>query len=938
MKLGLARLMMLVILTLTMNLAVAAPSPSPAMAAQLKKLPKSEQLKIAKQYGFNLDDLDKKLDSASAETDEESAEAQPLTPDDRIELKEKEREKELKEKEDKNKPTRYGLNLFDASISTFAPVGNVPVPDSYVLAGDDELLLQFYGKENNEEKLKIARDGSIVVPDVGALQVGGLTFAKAKALISERVRQQKIGVDVAVSMGTLRTISVFVAGEGKFPGSYSVSALSTVTQVLFVAGGISDIGSLREISVKRAGVEVARFDMYELLLRGDSSNDIHLKHGDVIFVAPVKRLAEVAGEVQRPAIYEVKDGETIADLVSMSGGSKAGAYPRKVVIERFNAENVRTLLNIDLTKVADQKVQIANGDIVRIGQTSKRVEHVVTIAGAVVRPGQYAWSNGLRVNQLLSSLWSDLHLTVDLDYALVVREANQTGEVKVLQFNLGEAITNPASRDNLELSPRDLILVFHHADQSYMRSELDQLLYEKLLKQYPEKKLFAKTDPVLDDKLPQPFKVDVAALTNQAFAALTEKEKPKETRPGVVPEREPVQQNAEHKAYLKAQLKDILDNIYYDPAVLKLSSHLTREELLYPLMQKLRLQARFNAKTQIISVYGEVKHPGEYPLPEQGDVAQLLTAAGGLNDSAYLEKAELSRLLEQNNEQSGLRVQHKNINLIDVLQGTDTVKLQSRDRLNVFAVPDWNVERTIEISGQVRFPGTYTIQQGEKLSSVLARAGGLTKDGFARGAVFTRKAIREQETAQLAKLMQQLRSDMAAKSLSSQASNGMVSTSKPEDAIMMIAEIEKAKPVGRLVIDIEAVLAADPEFDLLVEEGDELYVPTLQTTVAVVGEVQHASSHRFKQGMSVDDYLRLAGGFRKRADDDRVYVIRADGSVFIPATNSWFAVSQSSLLPGDTIVVPLDTDYNTNLSLWTQVTSIISQSVVALAAINNLNN
>lgn len=188
---------------------------------------------------------------------------------------------------------------------------------------------------------------------------------------------------------------------------------------------------------------------------------------------------------------------------------------------------------------------------------------------------------------------------------------------------------------------------------------------------------------------------------------------------------------------------------------------------------------------------------------------------------------------------------------------------------------------------------------------------------------------------QLSKLMQQLRSDIAAKNLSAE-SEGM--QTKPEDAIMMIAEIEKAKPIGRLVIDLEQVLKADPEFDLLVEEGDELYVPYHQTTVAVVGEVQHASSHRFKAGMSVQDYLQLAGGFRKRADDERVYVIRADGSVFVPDGNAWFSVSSSTLQPGDTIVVPLDTDYSSSLSLWSKVTTIISQSIVALAAINNVSN
>ncbi|OBP15346.1 hypothetical protein A5320_08260 [Rheinheimera sp. SA_1] len=928
--LDLVKKLMLVLVLLGFTVPSYAATPSPAMIAQLKKLPKSEQMKIAKQYGFDLNQLDDKANGIKDEITPEQELPDQLEP-----ANKSDDEKEEKEEKDPTIPVRYGLSLFDSSISTFAPVGNIPVPDSYLLGADDELLIQIFGKENAEEKLVINRDGSIQIPGYNPIQIAGLSFAKAKSLIIDRVSKQNIGVDVAVSMGKLRTITVFIAGEAKFPGSYTVSALATLTQTLFVAGGVSDIGSLREISVKRAGQEVAAFDLYKLLLKGDSTADIHLKHGDVVFIPAIKSMAEVNGEVQRPALYELKSGETVADLVEMAGGSKAGAFPRNVVIERFNEQNVRSLLNLDLTKTADRQASVRNGDVLRIGQTSKRVEHLVTVAGAAVRPGQYAWVPGIRVNDILRSLWSDLHLTVDLDYALIVREKSELGDLQVIQFNLGRAITEHGSTDNIELSTRDLILVFHHGEESYNRPELDKLLYSRLIKQYPEKKLFAKVEPIFDDKLPQPFLVDVSALTSQAFAAVSEKLPVAVNRPGVLVEKTKEPQNSAHKAYLKFLMQDLLNNVFNDAEALKLSVHLTRTELLFPLLQRLKQQARFNAATQIAAVFGEVKLPGEYPLPVNGSVTDLLIAAGGLNDSAYLERAELTRSVNQKDDQSGVRVQHINVNLLDALQGSSEVKLSSRDRLTVFAVPDWNIERTITISGQVKFPGTYTIQQGEKLSQVLARAGGLTNDAFANGSVFTREQIREQETMQLNKLMQQLRSDIAAKNLSAESDTAQT---KPEDAIVMISEIEKAKPIGRLVIDLPSVLVGDPEYDLLVEEGDELYVPSNQTTVAVVGEVQHASSHRFRNGMTVHDYLQLAGGFRKRADDERVYVIRADGSVFVPNQSSWFEVSNQSLQAGDTIVVPLDTDYTTSLSLWSKVTTIISQSIVALAAINNTVN
>ncbi len=928
--LDLVKKLIVVLVVLGFSTPSYAATPSPAMIAQLKKLPKSEQMKIAKQYGFDLNQLNDKSSNDKLDTTPEQDLPDQLEPANKLDD-----ENEKKEERDPTLPVRYGLSLFDSSISTFAPVGNIPVPDSYLLGADDELLVQIFGKENAEEKLTVNRDGSIQIPSYAPIQIAGLTFAKAKSLIADRISKQNIGVEVAVSMGKLRTINVFLAGEAKFPGSYTVSALATLTQTLFVAGGVSDIGSLREISVKRAGKDVASFDLYRLLLKGDSTADIHLQHGDVVFIPAVHSMAEVSGEVNRPALYELKSGDTVADLVDMAGGSKAGAFPRNVVVERFNDKNVRSLLNLDLSKSIDQQAKVRNGDVLRIGKTSKRVEHLVTVAGAAVRPGQYAWTSGIRVNSILNSLWSDLHLTVDLDYALIVREKSELGDLQVIQFNLGRAITEPNSADNLELAARDLILVFHHGEESFNRPELDKYLYTKLTKQYTEKQLFAKVEPVFDDKLPQPFVVDVAALSSQAFAAVAEKAPVVSNRPGVVAEKIREPQNASHKAYLKFLMQDLLNNVFYDADALKLSVHLTRTELLYPLLQRLKQQARFNAATQIAAVFGEVKLPGEYPLPINGHVSQLLIAAGGLNDSAYLERAELTRSISQKDTQSGVRVQHINVNLDEALKGNAEIKLASRDRLTVFAVPDWNIERTITVSGQVKFPGTYTIQQGEKLSQVLARAGGLTADAFANGSLFTRAQIREQETMQLNKLMQQLRSDIAAKNLSADSDSAQT---KPEDAIMMISEIEKAKPIGRLVIDLPSVLKADPEYDLLVEEGDELYVPSNQTTVTVVGEVQHASSHRFRSGMSVNNYLQLAGGFRKRADDERVYVIRADGSVFVPNQSSWFEVSNESLQAGDTIVVPLDTDYTTSLSLWTKVTAIISQSVVALAAVNNLTN
>ncbi|MDP5190716.1 SLBB domain-containing protein, partial [Rheinheimera baltica] len=239
--------------------------------------------------------------------------------------------------------------------------------------------------------------------------------------------------------------------------------------------------------------------------------------------------------------------------------------------------------------------------------------------------------------------------------------------------------------------------------------------------------------------------------------------------------------------------------------------------------------------------------------------------------------------------------------------------------------------RIVEIRGEVSFPGRYPVRNGETLSSVIARAGGLNNGAFIEGAVFTREMIKEREKLQMNKLAEQLKADVATRALSAEKS-----LVNPADAIAMVNELQKQEPVGRFVVDLPAIVSGNDSADLEVEHGDILYVPRKNTAITVVGEVQHASSHRFKDGMSLEYYLEQAGGFRKRADESGIYVIRADGSVMLPSSNRWFAVTSEQLTPGDTIVVPLDTEYKDSLSLWTQVTQIFYQSAVALAAISSL--
>ena len=904
------------------NVSYAATSVSPSMMAQLKKLPKAEQQRLMKQYGLSASSLNRRDSSSSLKDSSDSDSFE-------FDETEDEWENETKATDEKTKgPQRFGLTLFSGK-SRKADNSAIPVPDFYVLGAGDELLVQIFGKDSSSEALLVERDGTIVLPDLGPVVVAGLTFAEAKALIIARVKKQILGVDVAVSMGELKTITIFVAGEAKRPGSYNVPAMSTITQALTRAGGISDIGSLREVSVKRNGASVVTFDIYDLLLKGDARNDLQLQSGDVVFVAPVKALAQVVGEVHRPAIYEVMPGESVSQLLTMAGGLKATAYPQGSVLERVNSKNVRDLLNLDLTDAAGLNQHVRQGDVLRVGGTSSRVENAVTIAGAVVRPGHYAWRDGLRVNDLLSSLWSDIHLSADLDYGLIIREENVAGDLKVIQFNLGQAITEPMSSDNLRLSARDIILVFHQENQRFERAKLDLYFREKLTESEKLKSELATISGTAGAEAqpaaPKPDpKLNYEALTDQAFALLDEKRRRESLAATGTEEPMTPEQN-----WLVMELTTMLNSLFSDPQFLEKTPHLNRSELLRPVLTKLKSRSSVVAGPKLFSVTGEVKVPGDYPLPEQASVKKLIEAAGGLKDGAYLQRAELTRATQESAD-ADMQVAHFNIDLTQAVKDEQQFALMSRDALNVFSIPNWNIKRQFKIHGHVRFPGIYTIQQGETLASILTRAGGLKSTGSAEGAVFTRVQTKEREEEQIRKLAQQLRADIASRSLTAEGN-----TISPQDSMTLIAEIEKTKPVGRLVVNLEGIMNGESEFDLMAEDGDELYVPPTNTSIAVVGEVQHTASHRFKKGLSLQDYLELSGGFRKRADEERVYVIRADGSVYLPGQKSWFAVHEDRLMPGDTIVVPLDTEFKDSLSVWTAITQIFYQSAVALAAINS---
>ncbi|SOU39722.1 SLBB domain-containing protein [Pseudoalteromonas carrageenovora] len=869
-------------------------TPTASQIEQFKKLPKSQQEALAKQYGVDISTI-----TGANQSNEENDKEEKSTIGERPEKEEEDLtdEERFKPKTDELKP--YGYELFAGEPATFMPNENAAVPDTYIVGAGDQLKINFYGKESDSFNVTVDREGRINIPDLSPVEVAGLTFAEIKELIKVKVEQEVIGVKAFVSLGQLRSMRILVLGEAYKPGSYSVSSLTTVSHALFVSGGVSDIASLRNIQVKRAGKVITNFDLYDLLIKGDSSNDIVLKSGDVVFVPPVGAQVRVEGLVKRPAIFELKKGETAKQLLTMAGGLKPGAYAKNAVVERFNFDR-KEVLSVDFSKSQINYIP-QDGDRIRFNSISAQYQNSISLIGAVARPGNYQWYQGKRISDVLKSVRGDLLPQADLSYGLVIREININGDIEAHQFDVAQAIIkNP--ENNLTLKANDKIIVFSRFEEK--EAEKSALANMALSQEQQEQQLKAEQWHTYQQK---EFEKYIGINQEEEFIfeenkALTLAEMSK--------------RKAKEEAELELKPEDY--------------ALFSRHNLLAPLIAKFKQQASVNQAIQLVEINGNVTFPGVYPLMIGGEVRDLVTAAGGLLESAYVKQAEITRIVEND----GSKIEHLRLDLESAMRGDlqSNITLQSKDSINVFAIPNWQENVKVELKGELKFPGVYTIRRGETLTELLERAGGFSEFAEQKAAVFTRASIKEQEQEQLARLSTELRRDIASKSFQNSVSSNSLSYDEMNKLLNDLASVEA---VGRLVIDLPLIV--ENKQNLVLQDGDILYVPSKRDSISVIGEVNYSTSHLYKSGVTLEDYIDLSGGLKDRADEDSIYIIKANGSVKIPAKGGWFAANDpTELEAGDTIVIPMDASHMDKLTLWSTATQIVYQLGVAVAAITNI--
>ena len=736
--------------------------------------------------------------------------------------------------EDALKP--FGYDLFEGVPSTFAPVSDIQVPIDYLVGPGDTLDVQLYGNEPATYSLTVGRDGRVNFPKLGPIMVSGMSFDSARGEIERRVSQQLIGSRVSVTMGNLRSIRVFVLGEAQKPGSYTVSGLSSMTNALFVSGGVKKIGSLRNIELKRNGHLVTVLDLYDLLLRGDTSGDRHLMPGDVIFIPPIGRTVSIGGAVRRPAIYEMKGEKTVEQAIDIAGGLLPDSDEKLVQLERILPSSLHEMRNIDLTSITSRQLEVANGDKFRVPIIRPTLENSVELTGYIYRPGAFEFRPGLRLSDLLPS-FAELRPNADKHYVMIRREVPPEERVEVISADLEAALRARGSASDPLLQPRDRIIVF-----------------------------------------------DLSA---------------------------------------------------------------SRERIVTPVIRDLELQSSPAYPAELVNVDGKVKAPGRYPLEPGMRVSDLIRAGGSLDDSAFSGDAEITRyeVFEGKARETALITVH-----LDAIRRGDPgadLLLKPYDVLVIKPTPLWEVPGSIVLAGEVNFPGKYPIHRGETLHSVLLRAGGLTDLAFDDGAVFIREELKQREKEQVDLLTARMQSDLA--SLSLEAIGASAATSNATAAAgasstiaigqQLVNQLKEVKPVGRLVINIDRVIAGQPgnSEDVALRDGDRLLIPKKTQEITILGEVQSPTSHVFETGLTRDEYIAKSGGTTQKADRKRIYIVRANGDVISGERSGWFRRTQSiEIKPGDVIVVPLDTERIRSLPLWQAVTTIIYNLAVALLAVRSV--
>ena len=683
----------------------------------------------------------------------------------------------------------FGLDFFRNVTTQFDPNLSGPVDASYRINPGDRLVLVLTGDVEQSYTLDVTREGFIIIPQVGQIWVNNLTMAELENVLYSRLGRVYSGVrrgagattHFYVTPARLGSNQIFVTGDVLRPGSYRISSAGTALSALYAARGPSDNGSLRKVLIRRGGAGVDTLDVYDYLLNGNTAHDVRLNNSDLVFVPIHGPRVRIVGEVARPATYEIRPNETLADALRFAGGFKATAARRRVQIERIVPPAQRALGGRDrvVTEIVSDEfitgtgpsIPVADGDVIRVFSVASRVRNRIYVRGNVWSPGSEGLAPGMRLSDALR-VAGGVRPDVYLGQVLITRTQPDSSRIQ-LRATLRD--TTGAVIDDIQLQEDDDIRVFSTS----------------------------------------------------------------EFRP-----------------------------------------------------------------TRYVAINGAVHKSGQFPFREGMTIRDLVLLAGGLDQSAYLNEAEVARLPE--NRAGGVTARTFRVPLDSSYifeRGPDgkylgppglpapsgpnpEVTVIPYDNVLILRQPNWELQRTAVIAGEVQYPGKYSLKtKTEKITDLINRAGGLTTDAYANGVVFYRMR------------------------------NG----------------------VGRIGIELPDVLRNPRSLDNLpLQDGDSLFIPRYNAVVNVQGAVNSPVSVTWSPGKTIEYYIRAAGGPSRKADEKRAYVTQPNGKVEARASHFLLPDGLPKPKAGSTVFVPerdpadRPLDFITSAGSIAQILATLVTLVIAL--------
>lgn len=722
--------------------------------------------------------------------------------------------------EDSKKLKTFGSDVFDKSKFSFEPNLYLPTPTNYLIGTNDELLVDVSGLYDVSYKLKVNPEGKVRIPNAGLIKVGGLTMDGATNAIERELSKYYTGITtaethVSVSLGKIRSIQVIVAGEARYPGTYTLPSLATVINALHACGGPSKIGSMRKINLVRNGKTVAEVDLYQYLTTGKMKNNIGLQDNDIILIEANQNQVIIDGAINRRAIYEVKQGESLQDMIQYAGGFRMDANRSLVTIYRYGSQQ-KTVVDIPEQYLSSSLVK--GGDSIHIAKIENVFDNKVELAGAVYRPGGYALSDGFTVKKLIERAGG---ITDEAFVNMATIKRQRKNEIpEIISFNLGKLLIGDA--------------------------------------------------------------LDIALMKGDSI------------------------------------LVDSISNF---------------------------------VESQHVFIEGEVIKPGEYKLSTKMTVKDLIFQAKGFTDKASTDNVQLIRVIKdplmmEEGMKKSETIAFSFDKKMNFESGSGDMILENGDIVIVRPIEGIEPVRIVAVEGEVRNPGFYNVEHKNiRVSDLINMSGGFTKFAFTDGAYIIRNeqknknpyAIHNVSAPNLTKiLIAKSKEEIDEVMMQRMRVESLVELDTLDSIFINIDERRMQELLnfsGIVSLDLEAIQREPGGVkDILIEDGDVLYVPKKSLTVKVIGEVMYPSFVVHNSSRTFKNYITSSGGFSYNALKRKSFVLYPNGKV--KGTRSFLGIKvYPEVTAGSVIIVPkLSIDESRKMST-TEIVSISSSLTSMMALI-----